>query len=140
MATLAAIRTALAETAKAGVASQLFAYDKMPDSPQLPALIVEPTDVDFAAALSQQDCWYFNVYVLCARTDSTVAQTVLDGFLSGGGPDSVRRAIYEREDLGLPNTTATVLGMTGYGGNFEGNRLNLVGALLRVRVYTDGRA
>lgn len=140
MAELADLRTALAQTIDNGTQSTVFVYADVADIDQLPAVLIEPTNADYTEALSRgTDCWWFNVYILCSRNDATIGQTQLDGLVSGSGPDSIRAAVYNKPDLGLTNDVdAMVMKMLGYGGTFQDASIQLVGAILKVRVYTDG--
>lgn len=139
MATLDEIRTALAETITSRVASMLFVYSDVADVTQLPAALIEPTNAEYEETMSRgTHCWFFNIYVLCSRNDYSIGQSQLDGFVSGSGPDSIPAAIYGKPDLGLDDTDASVMRMMGYGGTFQDAEIQLVGAILKVRVYTDG--
>lgn len=123
-----------------GEASDFYAYARMVDMPTLPCAIIEPADADFAEVFQAgQDCWYFLVYVLVARQDADAAQEELDEYVAGWGDKSLRRIIYDNYDLGLADTQAFVTSMKGYGGSFEANRTPMVGAVLTLKVITDGR-
>jgi hypothetical protein len=98
-------------------------------------MIVEPADANFAEVMQRgEDCWYFMLYVMCARGDTESAQDELDEYIP-----LVRQIIYDNWDLGLSDTQAFCNGMRGYGGSFEANRIPMVGAVLTVKVTTDGR-
>lgn len=142
MASLSAIRAGLATTIQNGVEGDLFTYDTLPDNPQLPCVLVEPADADFEGAMTRgMDTWFFHLYVLCSRGDSAASQQELDTFISGSGPNSIRRVLYGRPDLNLDDgTDASVQGMFGYGGKLESVGVSVTGAVLRVKVITDGRA
>ncbi len=142
MASLEAIRNGLINTISHGVQSELFGYATVDDLVQLPAIIVEPAQADFALSMnSGTDEWQFNVFVVCSRADVQTGQEQLDGFVSGSGPDSIRTALSDRSDLGLgADTDSIVMRMVGYGGTFDTARVPLVGAVLKVHVYTNGRA
>lgn len=143
MASLKQIREALAKVVFANMPtdSDFYTYAQMTDMPTTPCMIVEPVETDFAVTFNRgTDCWYLMLYVLCSRQDTETAQLELDEYISGDGPKSIRRIINDSEDLGLPDTQAFVTGMKGYGGSFEANRTPMVGAVLTVKVNTDGRA
>lgn len=143
MATLTELREAFCNVVNnaLGEDSDFFTYPQMVDMPTTPCLIVEPADADFCTVMQRgQDDWYFMVYVLCSRTDTESAQKELDEYIAGSGPKSIRHIIYDHPDLDLgDNTQAFVMGMKGYGGAFEANRTPMVGAVLTVKVSTDGR-
>lgn len=141
MASVEAIRTALAATIGAGVADPIFFYDTVPDISQLPAVIVEPTAADFATTMGAgMDEWNFNIFVMCSRVQAAIGQTQLDGYVNGWGPNSIRQVIYENSDIGLDSTDAMVTGMRGYGGQWEIAKVEHVGAILRVCVRTDPKS
>lgn len=141
MSSLEEIRTALASTISNGVSSTLFAYADVSELEELPAIIVQPTSADFTGAMARgTDVWSFNVFVVCSRADAVVGQSQLDGFVSGAGPDSIRQVLFGRNDLGLSDCSAEVLKVVGYGGTFSTAQVVLIGAVLKVRVFTDGRA
>lgn len=141
MSSLADIRTALAQTISNGVKDTLFTYATVEDVEELPAVIVWPAEANMVEAMGRgTDCWWFNVFVLCSKADEIIGQTQLDGYVSGGGPNSIRQVLFERSDLNLPDTDATATRVVGYGGTFQSAKIPLVGAILKVRVYTDGRA
>lgn len=139
MATITQIREAIATLIEQSIPS-LNGYAQMQDMPNTPCVIVEPIDADFATVMGRgEDCWYLLIYVLCQRADTEAAQQDLDEYIAGDGPKSIRRVIFDNYDLGLRDTQAFVTGMKGYGGSFEANRTPMVGAVLTVKVSTDGR-
>ncbi len=139
MSSVSAIREALASTIEAGVESEIFTYDTVPDVAQLPAVVVIPDKADFSGAFNRGlDEWTFNVYVLVNRTDADTNQDQLDSFITGAGPDSIRQALYNTPNLGLLNTDAFPRGVDGYGGEFKTARIQHTGAILKVVVRTDG--
>ena len=141
MADLDTIRNALGKTIQANVQSTLFVYADVADVVELPAILIEPATADYEMTNSRgTDCWWFNIYVVCSRNDPTIGQSQLDGFISGSGPDSIRAAVWTNCDLGLDDTQALIMNMMGYGGTFSDAQIPLVGAILKARVYTNGRA
>lgn len=141
MASLEQIRDALANTINANTAMEVYCYATVPDKIHLPAVVIEPTYCDFEGAMGRGlDLWDFNLFVLVTRGDSETGQDQLDQLVSGSGPNSIRRILFERDDLGLDQTEATCYSMHGYGGKHEWFKVEHVGAILKVRVITDGRA
>jgi hypothetical protein len=139
VATLTQVREALATLIQNNI-PELAAYPRMVDMPNTPCAIIEPTESDFSTVMQRgEDCWYLLIYILCSRNDSDAAQAELDEFVAGSGDKSIRQVVYDNYDLGLDNTQAFVTGMKGYGGSFEANRTPMVGAVLTVKVSTDGR-
>lgn len=146
MASLQEIRQALADTISAHgtIAEDAWIYDNVEDYSETPAIIVDvdPGDsADFEDSFGgSSDIWWLNVYVITSRSISASAgQSELDEYLKREGPKSIREAVYEHSDLGLEETDASVPSLRGYGGGFEFGKIEHVGAILRVRVRTDGR-
>lgn len=136
MVNISDVRQGLADTISAGVTSPLYTYANVEEIQNLPAALIEPASSDFEVSMNRgSDYVDFNVFVLVSRADPKSAQIVLDGFISGDGPDSIRRAIYDKDDLGLgPNVDATLHAMRGYGGSLESYGTVHIGAVLQVRV------
>lgn len=135
MATLTQIRQAIAAIVQTNTPTEFFTYARMPDNPTTPCMIVEPADADFATVMQRgEDCWYLMIYILCARGDTESAQDELDEYIA-----LIKQVLYDAYDLGLDDTQAFVTGMRGYGGSFESNRIPMVGAVLTMKVTTDGR-
>lgn len=139
MSTLTQIRRALATTISDGVASEVFDYAHVADVQQLPAVVIIPEEADFSGAFQRGlDEWKIDVYVLVPRTETVNAQEELDEYITGSGPESIRQVIYNNPTLGLADTDAYVLGVKGYGGEFQSARVPHIGAVLKVCVRTDG--
>lgn len=139
MTSLSEVRQGLASTISAGVSSPLYTYANIEEVQSLPAALIEPSSGDFEVSMNRGSDFYdLNIFVLVSRADPKSAQTILDGFITGDGPDSIRRAIYDKDDLGIgPNVDATLRGMRGYGGSLEGYGVPHVGAVLQVRVLVS---
>ncbi|MFD8117091.1 hypothetical protein [Streptomyces microflavus] len=140
MATLSEIRKALAETIRASVSTEIHDYAEVPDVLRLPAIVVRPVSGDFTGAFQRGlDTWQFDVFVLVARMNGETQQELLDEFLTGSGPNSIREAVYENPTLGREDVIdAMVKKMHGYGGTFQAAHVNHTGAILNVTVHTDG--
>lgn len=145
MASLSAIRDGIKTVIK-GQISTMNVYDTVADVTHLPAIIVgvDPKEsADFTGAMGRgMDTWNILVYILVARgTDVVAAQEQLDQYLSGGGPKSVREALWNRPELALSDgTDLTVVGLEKYGGSFDTANIPCVGAILRTVVRTPGTA
>lgn len=138
MATLTQIRTALKDTIKA-VLTDVEGYDTVPGVTQVPGFVVEPADANFTVAMaSGEDLYELNIFMLVGFTDIRDAQTQLDQYVSGSGPKSIRQIVYNNSSLGLNNTDAMVIRMSGYGGHFQAAKIEHIGAMLRVKVTTSG--
>jgi hypothetical protein len=137
MATFAQIREALVETIEAGIETEIFIYDKVPDNPHCPALIVKPLSADYTVTFSLDAKYEFQLFMIVSRKDSQSGQEQLDDFVSHFGPNSVRQAVWDKPDLGLQNVDALVYGMTSYGGEFQAAKIPHVGAIFKVSVQCD---
>lgn len=132
----------MARTIDNHTSMELFTYALVEDMGNLPAVIIEPVEADFQEAMQRgMDTWDFNIYVLTSRAaNSETGQAVLDQLVSGAGPNSIREILHEHSELGLGESTdATVYKLLGYGGSFTWAKVPHVGAVLKVRVRTDGR-
>jgi hypothetical protein len=140
MASLLAIRKALKDTLKGKTSVELSVYDLVEDmGSALPAIVIEPNNADYDGAFGRgMDVWDFNLFVLVSRSaSSAVGQRLLDQLISGEGPNSLRKILYDNENLGLDDgTSAHVYQMKAYGGSFEWAKIAHVGAVLKVRVNT----
>lgn len=120
----------------------LSTYDYQPAVvPNLPALIVVPTDASFATPMQAgrgQDVYGFDLTALVAFGDAKVAQDALDELISESGP--VRSRITADPHLGLGfGTTAWVESMTAYGITVgDQQEMQNLGATLRLTVRTTG--
>lgn len=139
MHTISELRQALADTITAGVAGPIYTYAAVEEMQNLPAALIEPSSNDFVVAMQRgSDVYDFNVFVMVSRADPKSAQATLDGFVSGDGPASIRRAVYDKEDLGLgDDVSATVHSMKGYGGSLESYGVPHIGAVLQVRILVS---
>lgn len=139
MASLAAIRTALADTISASVTG-IQGYPTVPAIANLPAFVVLPRSTDFQGAMGRGlDTYTFDVIVLVSRRDDALAQADLDPFINGFGASSIRQAIFNAKTLGI-GVDARVTGMADYGAQYEVGEIDNVGARLIVEVLTTGTA
>lgn len=139
MATLEQIRDALAETLSENLPA-LNVYDVVPDLPTLPALLVLPAEGDFVVAFGRGfDTHQLDLYVMVSRTVPRTGQDSLDSYVTGGGPNSVRKIVFQNRTLGLADgTEAHVKGYGRYGGSFPAAGVDHIGAALRCVVTTPG--
>lgn len=138
MATLSQIRKALATTIKTYAVMDIAAYDTVADMTQVPAVVVEPLNADFAVAFGgSDDSWKFHVFVMVGRTNMAQGQNQLDDLVGGSGPNSIRKILFDHSDLGLGDgTDCFVQNLRGYGGAFAVARIEHIGAVLTVHVET----
>lgn len=142
MASLSEIRQAMCDVIEQYTTAELFAYKYVDELANLPAVIVEPITADYEMSMARgTEEWHFNVYVLVSRAaGSDDGQELLDQLISGDGPNSIAKILWEHSDLGLPDRLdASVKAMKGYGGAFDFGNVPHVGAVLLVTVITDGR-
>lgn len=137
MANFAQIRQALVATIEDHCETEMFIYDKVPENPHTPALVVKPLSADYTVTFALDAKYEFQLYMLVRRTDGETAQEQLDGFVSHFGPDSIRQAVWDKPTLGLQNVDALVYAMTSYGGQFEAAKIPHMGAIIKVRVECD---
>lgn len=135
--TLGDIRVAVKHTiSQHGVAVFDTIEDILVGSPV--AVMVEPHLTDYEGAMNMgTDHYAFNLYVLVARKNTREAQHILDDYLSGRGPKSIREFIFRNSDLGLNHQVdAIVEGLVKntYNGNFKVSTTSFVGAVLRLCV------
>jgi len=142
MPTLGQIRQAIDNTIQNNIPG-LRGFNDVTDVVQVPAMVVMPArdTADFNGAFGRgMDIWRFDLYVLVARSESSVAQGALDQYVSGSGDRSLRRVFFEHPDLGLAGVDDVhVEGIREYGGQFQTARINHVGAIVRLTVRTSGK-
>ncbi|MFG3137702.1 hypothetical protein ACGFZA_16005 [Streptomyces sp. NPDC048211] len=129
---LSEIRDAIKRTvSQAG----LNVYDTAPDVTNSPACVIQPSESDFKGSMRMGgDRYWFDLFVVVARTDTRESQERLDQYVTGRGPKSIREFIFHNSDLGLPDVDCFVDRMRGYGGTFDTAGTNFVGAVLRLCV------
>lgn len=142
MPTLGEIRRGIDNTVQNRIPA-IRGFNDVTDVVQVPAMVVMPArdTADFTGAMGRGlDTWRFDLYILVARSESSVAQGALDQYCSGSGPRSIRQVIYENPDLGLgDDVDAQVEGIREYGGKFQTARVDHVGAIVRLTVRTSGK-
>jgi hypothetical protein len=140
MSSLARIKKALVDTLEEHITSEevnFFTY--IPDLIQTPAVCLDVHRSDFDGAMARgDDMWRFNLYIVVQRGDAENSQDELDDFLESAGPRSIREAIFKKPDLGLEDCQAFASGVHEYGGGYRDARIDVIGAILRVDVHTDG--
>lgn len=152
MSTLNAICLGIAKTIQNYADQQVYAYEYMAQVTSFPAVVCEPvqpqisyagqfaahqTASDFDGSFGVgMDMWYIGCYVLVSGGTTKSQQNLLNQFLTGCGPNSVRQILHEHGDIGLEDTTAVPVGVSHYGGSYAPNAIAAVGALVTVRVIT----
>jgi hypothetical protein len=132
------IRDAIKDTLKAAI-PDLHVYENVPDSLNLPAVVVVPAPgetADFEVAMGRGvDTWNFELTVLVSRNEPGLRQPELDRLVYGKGAGSIREAIWNRKTLGIKGVDAHVANVTGYGGSYEIARTAHTGAKLALVVH-----
>ena len=114
-------------------------YATVPESIELPAVVVTPTSANFDVAFGRgTDTWQFDLSVVVSWADSMVSQLQLDELVSGAGVRSVRQTIFENRTLGRTDCDAHVVEVLQYGTGFSFANINHIGAVLRLIVHTKG--
>jgi len=145
MATLKAIRRELVRVIEAAI-PEMKGYPTLPDSiNSLPAVVVVPYTTSFSESMGRgTDRYELDMLVLVSTNDMGLRQEDLDEYVSGAGPKSIRRAIWQAVDgpggaFGtLPDTDAHVDQMLDYGARFAFGDVEHIGARLRVIILTKG--
>lgn len=138
MASLAEIRAAIASTLTSALGPGTEMYGRIPGQPALPCVCVVPDVANFNVAMGRgTDTWNFDLIVLVPSGDNEVGQSLLDPYVTGAGPQSIRQALFDSA-LGLARTQSHVSGMTDYGGSFDAVDVAHIGARLRLVVHTSG--
>jgi hypothetical protein len=141
--TLGELREAIATTIGTAI-PVLSTYPKIPDTVNLPAVVVVPTVATFGFSKADpDDLWPFHLQVLVSKADIGIGQDSLDAFISSGGPSSIREAVMRISNLGIegagPSVRAHVTDMSNYGGTFEAAGVAHIGATLGLLVTIRGQ-
>jgi hypothetical protein len=140
MASLKAVRAAIQTTIQTNIAG-IQVYQRIPDSPVLPCVVVRPDGTDFNQAFGRgTDQYTFELQVVVPSNDADVAQNMLDDYVTGAGAKSIRQVIFNNKTLGLAATAAVITEMTNYAFTYDAVGSPNIGATLRLVVHTDGTA
>jgi hypothetical protein len=138
MSTLSEVRAALAQTIRNGVDVTLQAYAYMEDVGDLPAILIEPGDIDYEIEFRRGMVMVpFSIFVLTPRNSDSGGQPLLDELIDWDGANSILRTLHEHSDLGLGDVDSTVLKVTGYGGRFQWYAQPHTGAIVKLRVFVS---
>ena len=133
---IGAVRAGLA--ANASAISELTCYGYAPDSISEPAFHVAEVDIDFTGAFNRGlDELMVTCRVLVGRADDQASQALLDTYLSGVGPKSLKAALEADCTLGGACDDLMVLRVQGYR-FYQYGTAQYVGAELIVKVVGDG--
>lgn len=138
MASVTAVRAAIAAVLEAAL-DDVHVYPKIPGGLTAPAVVVAPFDADFHVAMGRgTDTWNYDLLVLVGRVGDSEAQDTLDGYVTGTGDGSIRKAIFDNRSLGLAKTDAHIAGVSRYGASWRVGEIDYYGAALRLVVHTSG--
>lgn len=126
-------RIAAAASAIAGLTCTGF----VPDSVSEPHFFTAETDVTYDRTFGGDMDLEVTCRVLVGRADDEASQKLLDGYLRGSGPASLKAAIESDPTLGGACDDVQVMRVQGYRW-YEHGTNQYVGAELVVRVIGDG--
>jgi hypothetical protein len=114
MATVTQIRDGLA--ANLATISGLRTSATVPDNPNPPIAIVEPTSVNYDTTFGRGlDEYLFKITIIAGRADERSGQNKLDGYCNPSGSLSVKTAVESDKTLGGVVQNLRVSGLSTYG-------------------------
>lgn len=128
-----AVRRALVEVLGA-IDGRVLTYTTPPKTPRLPSVVVYPPDSINYMVARDTDLAVYPVLVLVGPQDPTGIE-LLEGFMAGTGPLSIRAALYADRSLGGTVSNTKLLDMTS--GAYQigtGPDDNAIGAEFRVEI------
>lgn len=136
--TIGEVRQALSDAVTNSITG-IVGYETVPDRIEVPCIVVEPAECDYLVGGGNCQVWMYTMFVMVARTETRANQTQLDAFLSAHGDKSIPAALKVDDTLGLDACDATLIKMTGYGGERDGwahrdGGVPHIGAMLHVKV------
>lgn len=130
---LSDIRAALAKTM---VGLGLQVYPRIVDVVNGPAVVIDmaqKTSIEFTGAMAMGgDTYHFDFLILVQNVDIINAQTILDQYVTGQGPKSIREAVFQ--GIGLEDVDGMALSVSAYGSEPVVASIKMIGALMRVVV------
>ena len=105
-----AVRLALVDCF-AGLNAAVTVYELVPHHPTVPCILVYPPDTIDYQHTRNMDVAVISIIVLVGPRDPT-AQEVLEGFMAGYGPLSIRQALYADRKLNNTVSNLRLLDMT----------------------------
>jgi hypothetical protein len=135
MAAIADIRDGIATNLS--TITGLRTTETVPDNPQPPVAIIQPSSIDFDLAFQRGlDQYNFVVTVIVGRASERQAQRLLDLYCAGTGSSSVKLAIESNRTLAGVIQDLRVIAMRNYGTISIGEQ-NYLAAEFDVVVYTQ---
>lgn len=133
---IAAVRAALAEAAS--TVAGLACHGYMPDDITEPALCVGEVEIAYDQTYGRgMDRLTVTCYVFASRADDVSGQRLIDGYLAGSGPASLKAAIEADRVLGGACHDVRVASAEGYG-TYDYGAVKYVGAKITVHITGPG--
>jgi hypothetical protein len=141
VASLDAIAVALAKTIEDYTEDELTVYAYPADSGHVPAVVVGETGGNYRQDMGAGWIdWQFEVAIILPRVELSESVPTLRRMISGTGPNSIPELLLQHPDLGLADGTDVTVTDVRAGTVPNWNSIPYIGAILSVRVITDGRA
>ena len=138
MSTISAVSDAL-ETTIENV-SGLRVYSEAEDIIAPPACVINLSSVEFAQAMNRGlDQMNFELYIIVPRQNLRSAIDSLEAYTTGSGSKSIRQQLFNSPGLGLSDTTARAVRISG-ADNVTVNGIDCLGTTMEVQVHTKGSA
>lgn len=136
---ISAVRAGLAANARTVVSDpKLTCFGYVPDSIPAPCFFTAEVDVDFTGAMRRgMDELTVTCRVLVGRADDKSSQQLLNGYLSGSGPSSLKAALESDTTAGGACDDLMVMRVQGYRFYVHAGT-EYVGAELLVKVIGSG--
>ena len=139
MSSLTTVREAMADTVN--TIDGITAYAKTPSRAVVPCCVILPMEADFTRAFGRGlDTWDFHLIIGVTRTEFSVAEDKLDGFINGFGEQSIREVLFKNPNMGLDDTAVVAVKMLNYLHNTHWGGVEILSATLQVTVHTKGFA
>lgn len=117
--------------------SGLRTTDTVPDNPSPPIAVIIPQSVKYDDTFQRgMNTYTFSVLVIVQRPSERSAQNLLDGFVSGTGSKSIKRAVESDKTLGGKAFDVRVTDLRNYGDITIGE-INYFSAEFIVLCYAD---
>ena len=137
MATISAVRTALASTLSTAIVDTQV-YGTAPGTVVTPAIVINPASGSYHETMGRGSVEFrFALYVVVGLEPLDLAQERMDGYLASSGSSSIVAAIEATPDLGLSYCDAIATGFDDWGPSEQGDQL-VLSAVVNVTVVTRG--
>ena len=143
MGQMSTVRQALADTlnnapslSNPGATPSVIAYTLIPDSVNVPCVIVEPgsTPIDYQTAMRSSNAdWTMDLLILASRSNETAGQEIIDELASPDGTRSIPAILQADPTLGGQVSYAVPVQMRDYG-RFPVGGVEYLGCRIEVEV------